>query len=90
MGFDCPNGHGRQPIIHNITANGEAVSKNNPVLARKLACGCIVSGRKHVEYLEKCAEIDALAFTKVQKIQDGAREDKAALWQTMLKAGEVG
>lgn len=57
MGAECPNGHGRQNIIVNITADGSPPVKNSDVVAHKLACGCVVGGPDYDEFQKHVLEI---------------------------------
>jgi hypothetical protein len=62
MGAECPNGHGRQNIIANITADGSAPIKNSDVIASKLHCGCVVGGADFEQF-----QLDVLKIRTEEK-----------------------
>jgi hypothetical protein len=67
MGAECPNGHGRQNVIANITADGSPPTKNADVIAQKLACGCVVGGADYEAFQNQVLEIrntEKLAITQ--------------------------
>ncbi len=75
MGAECPNGHGRQAIVANITADGTTPKQATDVIAQKLACGCIVGGASYRAFQEavvKAKQEEAEALNAVRK----ATQDK--------------
>lgn len=88
MGAECPNGHGRQNVIANITADGSPANRPEDVIARKLACGCVVGGEEYTRFQEavqKVADDEANALAAVRK---SAQAKKAAAYQKfVLKEG---
>lgn len=72
MGAECPNGHGRQNIVANITADGSAPVKAADVVAQKLACGCVVGGPDYEKFQEHVLEI-----RNAEKLAIAAEKEKA-------------
>jgi hypothetical protein len=89
MGIFCPTCKTHQPIIRNVTADGGSVTPANPVLARVLGCGHTISGAAHAEYIRRCNEIRAKAFTDKAAIDDKANADMSALWEVLSAPGGV-
>lgn len=70
MGAECPNGHGRQNVVVNITADGSTPQRASDVIAVKLKCGCVVGGeeyRRFQEAVQKVKQEEAEAMAKVRK-----------------------
>ncbi len=57
MGAECPNGHGRNNIVANITADGSSPVKSADIVAQKLSCGCVVGGPDYEKFQEHVTEI---------------------------------
>lgn len=57
MGAECPHGHGRQKIVQNITADGKAPQKSEDIIARKLACGCVLESGVFEEFQEAVGNV---------------------------------
>lgn len=72
MGSECPNGHGRQFVIGNITADGTSPTKSSDVIAQKLACGCVVGGADYEEFQK-----NVLTIRNDEKIAIAAIKEKA-------------
>jgi hypothetical protein len=88
MGAFCPTCQLRKEIVENITAKGGAVSKDNPVLARRLSCGHTVGGAGYAAFQAKIAEIDAEAFNAKRKLDEQAVKLKAAAWAAIADGEE--
>lgn len=89
MGAECPNGHGRQNIVHNITADGKASPHANDVLAQRLACGCVIGGEEYRNFLDAVHKIDLESNLAVERIKKGAQDKKAAVYKGMMKSREA-
>lgn len=89
MGIFCPICQSHQAIKENKSLTGGPVTKDNPVVARVLACGHTISGEKHKEYLGRVNQIRAEQFEKMTKIQQETDEKLAAAWSTLQAAGTV-
>lgn len=72
MGEECPNGHGRQFVTANITADGSPPVKNSDIVAKKLACGCVVSGPEYEEFQKHVLDI-----RNAEKLAIAAEKEKA-------------
>jgi hypothetical protein len=83
MGADCPICGTRQPIVRNITADGDGAMKASDVLAQKLACGHTVGGEQYSAFLAASRKIDEAAQAAVQKAQQDAADKKAGLWKSL-------
>ena len=58
MGAECPHGHGRQKIVQNITADGTPPHKSRDIIARKLACGCVLESGQFEEFQEAVSTVN--------------------------------
>jgi len=83
MGTFCPECKTHQAFARNVTADGGPVSKDNPILARVLACGHTLSGGAHRQYIERCTEIRVDAALQKTKIDQAAEAKMSALWETL-------
>jgi len=76
MALECPNGHGRQNVIQNITADYSSTAKASDVVAKKLQCGCVVGGEEYNAFLETVHKInseEAVAVAKAKKVSADRR-----------------
>ena len=80
MGAICPNGHGRQNIVHNLTADGSAPKKSEDVIAWKLACGCVVGGAEYEAFRTASAKIDLERIEAIRKIEEDSLRKKSAAY----------
>lgn len=85
MGMECPNGHGRQNVVLNITPSMTPTAKAADVVARKLACGCVLSGEEYQAFLEAVHKIDVEEQLAVEKIRKQNASRKAAAYKGLLK-----
>jgi len=85
MGMECPNGHGRQAVVLNITPDGSTTAQARDVVARRLACGCVIGGREYSLFLEKLHNIDVDEQVQVEKIRRSTQEARAAAYLGMKK-----
>lgn len=84
MGMECPNGHGRQNVVRNITADGGDPVKASEIVAKKLACGCVVGGEDYEKFREAVEAIDLDRTNAVRKIEEAARKKKATAYNTYV------
>ncbi len=87
MGTFCPQCKTHQAIVLNVTRDGGPVSKDNPILARKLACGHTLSGAAHTDFIEQCNRIRAEAFDKKAAIDKQAEATMSAAWSKLTAKG---
>lgn len=84
MSSECPNNHGRQNIVANITADGLAPRSAADVVAVRLKCGCVVGGDEYKSFqiaVSKAAEKEALA---IQAARKKAQDEKAQAFKTYV------
>ncbi len=84
--MECPNGHGRQSVIQNITPDFASTARAKDVVAKKLKCGCVVGGDEYQDFLETIHAINAeeqLAFEAIRKANASKR---SAAYKGMLTA----
>lgn len=89
MAMECPNGHGRQNVVANITADGKPTPKAENVIARRLACGCVVGGKDYENFLKSVHDIEVEQSAAIENIRKDARNKKSAAYQAMLKSQEA-
>lgn len=89
MGMHCPVCQTHQAIVRNDTADGEPVTKENPVIRRKLACGHTVGGPGYAEYIAKINAAKLAAYNAHEAVDAKLREDLAALSVAAVEAGKV-
>lgn len=82
MGAECPNGHGWQCIVRNITADGESPVKPQDVIAHKLACGCTVGGPDYEEFQAKVLDIRNSEKLAIQAAKEQARKAIGAAYRS--------
>lgn len=85
MSMECPNGHGRQAVVLNITPDASATAQAKDVVARKLACGCVVGGREYNEFLAALHDIDVEEQARIERIRNKTAELRAAAYKGMKK-----
>jgi hypothetical protein len=85
MGMECPNGHGRQAVILNITPDAASTARARDVVAKKLKCGCVVGGEEYNEFLEAIHRIDTEEQLAVEKLRKANTNKRAAAYKGMLK-----
>lgn len=89
MGAECPNGHGRQNIIVNITADGSPPQHPEDVIAQKLACGCVVGGEEYTRFQEAVQKVSAEEANALAAVRKNAQAKKAAAYrQFVLNGGQ--
>lgn len=90
MAIECPEGHGRQNVIVNITADGSNPIKMSDVVAKRLACGCVVGGEEYEQFRQATAEIEVERQTAIKKINEVARKKKGSAYKNFvaLKRGD--
>jgi len=84
MGMECPNGHGRQNVVVNLTADGRNPVKAAQVMAHRLACGCVVGGEQYEKFKEAVTEIETGVSIAVRDLEEDARQRKAAVYQAFV------
>ena len=86
MGLECPNGHGRQNVILNITPGMTPTAKADEVVAKKLACGCVVSGEEYQDFLTAVHKIDVDEQKQIEQVKKQNASKRSAAYQAMAKA----
>ena len=86
MAIECPNGHGRQMVVQNITPNFAPTAKAADVVARKLACGCVVGGEEYDAFLQTVHEINAKEAVAVDAARKASAEKRATAYKGLLIA----
>lgn len=84
MAVECPNSHGRQNVVANITADGLPPKRAQDVVAMRLKCGCVVGGEEFTAFqaaVAKAAEDEALA---IQAARKKAQDKKAQAFKTFV------
>lgn len=90
MGAECPNGHGRQNIVRNITADGDAPRKPEDIVARKLACGCVIGNREFKRFQEAVTALEQERAEKALEIDEWFADQKAAAYKSIVvRAGDT-
>lgn len=84
MAIECPNGHGRQNVIVNITADASNPRKAADVVAKKLACGCVVGGEDYEKFREEAARIELERVEAIKAIEEKARKQKGAAYNSFV------
>lgn len=69
MGAECPHGHGRQKIVRNITVDGRPPHSSNDIIARKLACGCVLESGLFEEFQEAVSNVKEWKAKQVAGIE---------------------
>ena len=85
MGMECPKGHGRQNVILNITPGMTPTARAKDVVARKLACGCVVAGEEYQNFLTAIHKIDVEEQQAIEQIRKNNTSKRSAAYQGMLK-----
>lgn len=88
MGMECPNGHGRQPVILNITPDAASTARARDVVAKKLKCGCVVGGDEYNDFLEALHRIDTQEQLDIEKIRKANTNKRAAAYKGMMKVSQ--
>lgn len=83
--MECPNGHGRQNVVLNITPNMTPTAKADEVVARKLACGCVISGEEYSLFLEAIHKIDLDEQREIEQVRKKNLSKRSAAYQGMQK-----
>lgn len=86
MALECPNGHGRQNVIQNITPNFAPTAKASDVVAKKLACGCVVGGEEYNSFLETVHAINAEEAVAVAAAKKACSDRRATAYKGLLAA----
>lgn len=86
MGLECPNGHGRQNVVLNITPGMVPTAKASEVVAKKLACGCVVSGEEYQDFLTAVHKIDLDEQKAIEQIKKNNASKRSAAYQGMAKS----
>lgn len=86
MALECPNGHGRQNVVQNITPNFAPTARAADVVAKKLACGCVVGGKEYKAFLETVHKINEAEAVEVAEAKAAAAEKRASAYQGLIAA----
>lgn len=84
MGAECPRGHGRQKIVQNITADGKAPKKSFDIIARKLACGCVLESGQFEDFQEAIGEVQSWRVRQIQGIEKEALRRKGRAFKEFV------
>jgi len=85
MGAECPNGHGMQNIVANITADGTPPKRSTDVIATRLRCGCVVGGQEYTDFQEAVAKAHIEENTAIQSAKKAAQDKKAAAYKAFVR-----
>lgn len=88
MALECPNGHGRQNVVQNITPNFAPTAKAADVVAKKLACGCVVGGEEYNAFLATVHDINAKEAIEVSKAKKAASDRRATAYKGLVTANK--
>lgn len=89
MGAECPNGHGWQNIVSNITADTQPPKVATDVIALRLRCGCVVGGMEYTAFQEAVAKAHIQEEADIQKAKKAAQDKKAQAYKTYVMKKEV-
>jgi hypothetical protein len=87
--MDCPKGHGWQPIVLNMTVDGQGATQPGEILAQRLGCGCVVGGEDYNAFMKQRDALNVAAYKAKQAIDDAAKAKVAALWTGIVAAKEA-
>lgn len=87
MSLECPNGHGRQDVVYNITKDGLPARKAEDVLARRLRCNCVVGGEEYNEFLMNIQKIDEEEKAAFQALKRKTQEKKSKAYTAFAQKG---
>lgn len=85
MGMDCPVCGLHGGFVHAITATGEMAKKSDDIIARKLTCGHVVGSNVYMQYREQLQALENAAAEKKIAIEEALKDQKTALWATIIK-----
>jgi hypothetical protein len=88
MALECPNGHGRQNVVQNITPNFAPTARAADVVAKKLACGCVVGGEEYNAFLANVHQINAEEAVAIAAIKKGASDRRATTYKGLVAANK--
>lgn len=86
MGMECPYGHGRQPVVLNMTVDGQGAIHPDQILAQRLGCGCVVGGEDYDKFLKARETLVNQAARDKLAIDKTAQDKIAAIWQQIIAA----
>ena len=86
MGMECPNGHGRQNVVLNITPDMKTTARIDEVVAKKLACGCVVGGEEYQAFLEEIHNINVQEQKSIEQLRKQNASRRAAAFKGLQKA----
>ena len=87
MSLECPKGHGRQPVVHNITKDGAPAKRASDVLAKRLKCGCVVGGPEYDAFLSEVTKIESEEKTAIQAARKSAQDKKSKAYLKVASQG---
>lgn len=73
-------------MIQNITPDFAPTAKASEVVARKLACGCVVGGSEYEAFLQSIHEINAQEAIAVAAAKKAAADKRATAYQGLVVA----
>lgn len=89
MGLECPNGHGRQNVVSNITADATPPKRATDVIAMRLHCGCVVGGEEYTAFQEAVAAAHIQEGKAIQAAKKQAQDKKAAAYKSFVRKEEA-
>lgn len=88
MGAECPNKHGRQKIVQNITADGKPPQKSYDIIARKLACGCVLESGEFEKFQEAIGNVQDWKAKQIKGIEKEALRRKGRAFKEFVMTEE--
>jgi len=85
MGAECPNGHGRQRIVQNITVDGNAPRRAEDIIARKLACGCVLQSGPFEAFQEAVGKVKEWKARQIMRISGEATARMGAAYAEFVQ-----
>lgn len=89
MGAECPNGHGRQRIVLNVTSDGKSPRRAHDIVARRLACGCVLPSGQFEAFQEAVGDVRTWAANEIMRIRRVETQKMGvAFKEYVMKEGE--
>jgi len=88
MALECPNGHGRQNVVQNITPNFAPTARAADVVAKKLACGCVVGGDEYNAFLQTVHQINAEEALAIAEARKASAQKRATAYKGLVAANK--
>lgn len=88
MAAICPNGHGRQPVIRNLTADMSIPKKAEECIGHVLKCGCTIGGEEYKRYSETVTGINKDEAKELAALKQKFNAKKAAALKALTDTKE--